>query len=222
MIKLNVISNTSKYDYLKEEFKSKILDRFEKKKIEELFGFENNIELNMYIDTKDGLDKYVLLNSESYKNTVPLWVTGFSNEECVYVAMREDNINESITTGIHELIHLLSYHLKINGKRLKLLEEGLAYYYANQMTSGRFSLIKEDFKTNKIKKFKDLVKMNSQEFANNNGYLYGFFLIKFLNKTYNKEKTIFYIKNSKEFLKDLNKIQVEFEKYMYLEFERYQ
>ncbi|MGN1013086.1 MAG: hypothetical protein ACI4ON_04580 [Clostridia bacterium] len=36
MIELNVISNTSKYDYLKEELKSKILDIFEKKKIEEL------------------------------------------------------------------------------------------------------------------------------------------------------------------------------------------
>ena len=45
MIKLNVISNTNKYDYLIKEFKSKILDRFEKKKIEELFRFENNVEL---------------------------------------------------------------------------------------------------------------------------------------------------------------------------------
>ena len=97
----------------------------------------------------------------------------------------------------------------------------MAYYYANQMTTGRFSIIKEDFQTNKIKKFKDLVKMNSKEFANNNGYFYGFFLIKFLNNTYNKEKAIFYIKNSAEFLKDLDKIQLEFEKYMNLEFEKY-
>ena len=221
MIKLNVISNASKYDYLVKDFKNKILDILEKKKIEELFKFDKITKLNIYIDTKEGLDKYVILHSESYKNIVPPWVTGFSNEECAYIAIKEDNINESITTGIHELIHLLSYHLDINGERLKLLEEGMAYYYANQMTTGRFSIIKEDFQTNKIKKFKDLVKMNSKEFANNNGYFYGFFLIKFLNNTYNKEKAIFYIKNSAEFLKDLDKIQLEFEKYMNLEFKKY-
>lgn len=221
MIKLNIISKTNKYDYLIEELKSKILDRFEKKKIEEIFKFENDIELNMYIDTKEGLDQYVLLNSESYRNNVPSWVTGFSNEKCVYIAIDEDNISDSIKTCIHELIHLLSYNLKVKDARIRLLEEGLAYYYANQMTTGRFSIIKEDFKTNKIQKFKNLINMNSQEFANNNGYFYGFFLVKFLNNNYDNDKIIFYIKNSKEFLKDLDKIQIEFEKYMSLELEKY-
>lgn len=222
MIKLNVISNTSKYDYLVEEFKEKIIAKLEKKNIENLFDFKDEIELKMYIDTKEGIDKYILLNSESYKTNVPSWVTGFSNEECVYVSIDENNINKSITTGIHELIHLLSYHLHINGKRIKLLEEGLAYYYANQMTVGQFSIIKEDFKTNNIKRFIDLIKMNSQDFATNNGYFYGFFLIKFLNNNYNKEKVIYYIKNSEKFLSDLDKMQIEFEEYMKLEFKKYQ
>ena len=221
MIKLNIISNINKYNYLIDEFGSKILDKFEKVEIEKIFGLKNDIELNMYIDTKKGLDAFVQLNSQSYKDTVPLWLLGFSNEKCVYVAVKEDNINESITVSIHELIHLLSYHLNINGKRIRLLEEGLAYYYANQMTTGRFNILKEDFKLGKIKKFKDLVQMNSIEFANNNGYYYGFFLIKFLNNTYNKQRAIFYIQNSNDFLKNLNKLQIEFETYMNSEFKKY-
>lgn len=222
MIKLSVVPNTNKYNYLVEEIKSKILERFEKKKIEELFNFENDIELKLYIDTKEGLDKYVLMNSESYKDSVPSWVIGFSNEECVYIAIKEDDIKESITTGVHELVHLLSYHLKVNGKRIKLLEEGLAYYYANQMTIGRFSILKKEFMNNKIRKFDELIKMNSQEFAQNNGYFYGFFLIKFLNNNYSKEKAIYYIKNPSKFINELGKIQNEFEDYMKLEFKKYQ
>ena len=72
--------------------------------------------------------------------------SGFTNEECIHLVYPEkENINEVVKTALHEIVHLLSYKLSVEGKRTILLEEGLAYYLANQMTIGKFQKLKEDY-----------------------------------------------------------------------------
>lgn len=222
MIKINFISNINNKNQIIDTIKNKINEKIYKIDVEKLFDINEDIELPLYIDSKEGLDKFVLHNSESYKTHVPKWLSGFSNEKCVYIAINEDNLDETIKTGVHELIHLISYHLKINGTRIKLLEEGLAYYYANQMTVGQFQILKNDFTKETIKTFKELIPMNSEDFAKNNGYYYGFFLVKFLNNIYGYDKIIFYIKNSNQFIEDLDILQKNFIDYMLNEFKKYE
>ena len=53
--------------------------------------------------------------------------SGFTNEECIHLVYPEkENINEVVKTALHEIVHLLSYKLSVEGKRTILLEEGLS------------------------------------------------------------------------------------------------
>lgn len=222
MIQLNVISNKKDMEYITEVFKEKLIKTFKDKKIENFFDFKEDYNLNIFLDTKEGLDKYVLNHSESYKNEVPEWVSGFTNEECVYLVYpNENNLEEMIKTAIHEIIHLMSYNLKVIGRRIRLLEEGLAYYLANQMTIGRFKMLEEEYLSGNRKSLRDLIECPSEEFAKNNGYFYGFFLIKFIKNLYSNSKVIFYITNPKLFIRDLDEIQVNFDNFMMCEFNKY-
>jgi len=222
MIKLNIISNKKDTEYITEIFKDNLMKNFKDKKIEDFFNFKEDYILNIYLDTKEWLDCYVLNNSKSYKNEVPKWVSGFTNEECVYLVYpNESNFDEMIKTAIHEIVHLMSYNLKVNGKRIKLLEEGLAYYLANQMTVGRFKKLREEYLSENKKLLRELINYSSEEFASNNGYFYGFFFIKFLKNRYSNSKIISYITNPNFFLKDLEKLQVQFDEFMISEFGRY-
>lgn len=222
MVKLNIISNKKNMEHITEVFEEKLIKTFKEKQIEDFFSLKEDHNLNIFLDTKEGLDNYILNNSESYKKEVPKWVSGFTNEECVYLVYpSESNLEEIIKTAIHEIVHLMSYNLKVNGNRIRLLEEGLAYYLANQMTVGRFTKIKEEYLSENKKSLSELIKYSSEDFAINNGYFYGFFLIKFLKNVYSKYKVISYITNPNNFIEDLEKLQVQFDDYMISEFNKY-
>lgn len=221
MIKLNIISNKKENEKIVNLFIEKVKKIFKDKKIEDFFNFKKDYVLDIFLDSKEDLDCYILKNSTSYKEKVPHWVSGFTNEECIHLVYPENkNMDEFVKTALHEIVHLLSYKIDVKGERIILLEEGLAYYLANQMTTGRFKKLKEEYLTNK-KLLKELIKCSSEEFANNYGYFYGFFLIKFIKNYYSNSKILFYITNPKYFLNDIDMLQTKFDKFMISEFDKY-
>lgn len=222
MIKLNVIVNNSEIKDLAKIFKQRVNEELQKKKIEEFFHLNKSNIFNIYLDTKEGLDKYILNNTEAYRSGVPTWVTGFTTNEEAHLACASDcDIEELIKTGIHEIIHLISFKLTVKGDRIVLLEEGLAYYLASQMTAGRFEYLKEDFESSKIKRLKDLSNYSNDEFAKNKGYFYGFFLIKYIKTKYSSDKVLYYITSPEKFIEDIDTIELGFIKFMKSEFEKY-
>ena len=53
--------------------------------------------------------------------------SGFTNEECIHLVYPEkENINEVVKTALHEIVHLLSYKLSVEGKRTILIVECLS------------------------------------------------------------------------------------------------
>lgn len=221
MIKLNIISNKKCNENTVNLFIEKVQNVFKDKNIESFFNFKNNYTLDIFLDSKEDLDYYILNHSISYKENVPYWVKGFTDEKCIHLVYPEnENIDEYVKTALHEIVHLLSYKIEVNSKRIILLEEGLAYYLANQMTVGRFSKLKEEYLNNK-KLLKEFINYSSEEFANNYGYFYGFFLVKFIKNHYSNSKVLFYISNPNYFLNDIDIFQKDFDEFMISEFNKY-
>lgn len=221
MIKLNIISNIKDKENILNVFIEKLQETFKYRKIEDFFNFKEDYILDIFFNTKEELDCYILKNSTSYKEKVPHWVSGFTNEKCIHLVYPESkNIDEFVKTALHEIVHLLLYKIDIEGIRIILLEEGLAYYLANQMTTGRFKKLKDDYLIRR-KILKEFINCSSEEFANNNGYFYGFFLIKFIKNYYSNNKILFYITNPKSFLNDIDMLQEKFDKFMISEFDKY-
>lgn len=83
------------------------------------------------------------------------------------------------------------------------------------MTTGKFSKIVEDKKNNSLRTIKSLIKTNENDtFANNKGYYYSFFFMKFLKNKYYKSKIIEYITDNEKFFNDLEKLEKEYREFL--------
>lgn len=217
MNKLNFVNYNNK-DFIK-----KVKDYYIKQKVEEYFGKELDFVLDIYVYSKEKLDKVVLEKSDSYKEIVPLWLEGLTTTtEVNVVEPKFENEERYIKLIVHELVHLILYKLDNINVRDKILEEGLAFYIANQLNTGMFEKVVEDINNNNIKTVDYFLDMNSINFSENNGYAYGFLLIKFLKNKYGKNKIAEYIKDKQLFRNDIDKINSEFEEYLKEEVKKYQ
>lgn len=197
------------------KFADIIVQLYQKKDITNYFQFSHKIILPIFLEEKKDLDQYILKISSSYKEKVPNWVIGFTNESCIHMMLpTQEHLEYDACIAIHELVHLLSYQLEVKGERIKLLEEGLATYIAGQMTQGQFDKIIEDYNRSHLLSIRDLLQLNSTNFGENKGYYYAFFFIKFLKNTYGKEKIKYYIVNPQKFYKDIDWLEKQFKDFL--------
>ena len=203
------------------EFKDKIIQLFKEKKVDEYFfnhSYVLNKDIKINFMSKKELDNYIISVDNSFNNIVPKWVTGITTDTGIYmVTPTQNTINEDIILALHKSIHYLSKQLKEcpNNVRYLFLEEAISTYICSQMTTGKFSKIVEDYNTNNLRTISSLLNSNgNKEFADNNGYYYAFFFMKFLKNKYKKEKIIDYITNSKELLDNLKTLESEFRKFL--------
>lgn len=182
-------------------------------------------ELSLHLMSKKNLDIYLSTIDSSFKNQVPTWITGITTDTGVYMVLSLNvNMKENAILALHEIIHFLSKQLNLsnNNERYLFLEEALSTYICSQMTSGKFSKIIEDYNNNSLKTIKSLLKSNENEsFAENNGYYYSFFFMKFLKNNYYKGKIFEYIKDSKKLFNDLPELEKEFNKFIINQIEYY-
>ena len=176
-----------------------------------------NCNINIYFLSKSNLDNYILSLNNSYKNSIPKWVTGITTNDGVYLVPNVHNIPETITLILHESIHYLSKQIPINtdSKRYNILEEALSTYISSQMTTGKFSKIVEDLNDNNLKTITYFLENDDNDiFAKNNGYYYSFFFMKFLKNKYYKQKIFEYIIDNQKLFSDLPKLEKEFKEFL--------
>ena len=92
-----------------------------------------------------------------------------------------------------------------------------AHWY---LSTDELSKLKEEYLNNK-KLLKEFINYSYEEFANNYGYFYGFFLVKFIKNHYSNSKVLFYISNPNYFLNDIDTLQKDFDEFMISEFNKY-
>lgn len=203
------------------KFKEQLLTLIESKKIDEYFinhKYVFNVDININFMPKFQLDNYVISIDNSFNGIVPKWLTGITTDTGIYMVTPSKNItNEDLILTLHEILHYLSKQLKTvsNNKRYLFLEEALSTYICSQMTSGKFSKIVEDYNNHNLRTIKSLLELNdNKKFADNNGYYYSFFFMKFLKNNYKKDIIVEYIINSQKLLNNLEKIETEFRDFL--------
>lgn len=173
--------------------------------------------LELMVCTKTELNKIVADSTNVYgdENSVPDWVTGFSINGKVYVALlSEKDLAYISKVAIHELVHLLSDKIEHKAKRPKLLQEGLATYLSNQMSYNRQKTIIDDYIENKLHKLDEYLNCNGLEFANLNGYAYAYYAMEYCFAKYGKEKILYWLEYPEEFEEIVCDIKEEFEEYL--------
>lgn len=197
---------------------NKLLNDFLNKLYSKYIDVSNKLNItgttiNIELMSKGNLDKYVLLNS-SY-TLVPSWLVGFTSKESIHVLYpSKDNLNYIVQVTLHEIIHLMLYSLDVKSTPLKVLDEGIATYFSNQMSNEKFDKIVEDYTNNNLLKISDLLTYDSSEFAKIKGYSYSFFLIKFLYNNISLDKILEYFCKPNLFIADVNIYENDFEKYL--------
>lgn len=83
-----------------------------------------------------------------------------------------ENLDYMSKVTIHELVHAFAYKIDSNGKRVKVLDEGVGAYLAGQMSEKRFATIIEDYKNNVKRSIIDFFIYNGNEFSKIKGYAY--------------------------------------------------
>lgn len=204
---------TDNTDILK-SFIEKIISRFED--IKDYFNVEYDL-LELTLHSKPDFDEFVASTTSQYgsKENIPNWLVGFSINQGVHIVIpREDKLEYMTKVAIHELTHLLSYKIEHKEKRVKLLDEGIATFLANQMSDKRFETIVDDYNSGNLHKIEDFCIYNGNEFGKLNGYAYSYVIMEFLNKKYGKEKILYWLKYPEDFLRIVPKIELEFKEYL--------
>ena len=185
-------------------------------KVKDFFK-EKVMGLELTVCTKTELNKIVANSTNTYgdENNIPNWVTGFSINGKVYVALlSEKNLDYTSKVAIHELVHLLSDKIEHKAKRPKLLQEGLATYLSNQMSDNRQKTIIDDYIENKLHKLDEYLNCNGLEFANLNGYTYSYYAMEYCFAKYGKEKILHWLEYPEEFEEIVYDIKDEFEEHL--------
>lgn len=200
-------------DILK-EFIDRIVYRFED--IKDYFNVEyDSLELTLY--SKIDFDEFVANTTSQYgsKENIPSWLVGFSINQGVHIVIpTADRLEYMTKVAIHELVHLLSYKIEHKEKRVKLLDEGIACFLANQMSEKRFETIIQDYTQDNLHKIEDFCIYNGNEFGKLNGYAYSYVIMEFLNLQFGKEKILYWLQYPEEFLKVVPTIETDFRKYL--------
>lgn len=195
-------------------FINKIVTHFEN--IKDYFEVEyDSLELTLY--SKIDFDEFVANTTSQFgsKGNIPNWLVGFSVEQGVHIVIpTPDKLDYMTKVAIHELVHLLSYKIQHKEKRVKLLDEGIACFLANQMSEKKFETIIQDYRQNTLHKIVDFCIYNGNEFGKLNGYAYSYVIMEFLNLQFGKEKIIYWLKYPEEFIKIVPTIEVDFRKYL--------
>ena len=197
-------------------FIEKIVDRFDD--IKDYFNVKYDF-LELTLHSKPDFDEFVASTTSQYgsKENIPNWLVGFSVNQGVHIVIpTEDKIEYMTKVAIHELTHLLSYKIEHKEKRVKLLDEGIATFLANQMSDKRFETIVEDFNNGNLHKIEDFCIYNGNEFGKLNGYAYSYVIMEFLNQKFGKEKILYWLKYPEDFLKIVPQIELEFKQYLTL------
>lgn len=196
------------------KFIDKIVSQF--KNIEEFFNVEStSLQLTLYSKTE--FNEFVANATSQYgnKDNIPDWLVGFSINQGVHIVIpTQDKLDYMTKVAIHELVHLLSYKIEHKQKRVKLLDEGIACFLANQMSEKRFETIIQDYKQNSLNKIQDFCIYNGNEFAKLNGYAYSYIIMEFLNMKFGKGKILYWLQYPEDFLKFVLTIEADFRKYL--------
>lgn len=200
-------------DILK-EFIDRIVYHFED--IKDYFNVEyDSLELTLY--SKIDFDEFVANITSQYgaKENIPSWLVGFSINQGVHIVIpTTDRLEYMTKVAIHEIVHLLSYKIEHKEKRVKLLDEGIACFLANQMSEKRFETIIQDYTKDNLHKIEDFCIYNGNEFGKLNGYAYSYVIMEFLNLQFGKEKILYWLQYPEEFLKIVPTIETGFRKYL--------
>lgn len=196
------------------KFIDKIVSQFQN--IEEFFNVEyTSLQLTLY--SKPEFNEFVANATSQYgnKDNIPDWLVAFSINQGVYIVIpTQDKLEYMTKVAIHELVHLLSYKIEHKQKRVKLLDEGIACFLANQMSEKRFETIIQDYKQNSLNKIQDFCIYNGNEFTKLNGYAYSYIIMEFLNMKFEKEKILYWLQYPEDFLKFVPTIEADFRKYL--------
>lgn len=188
--------------------------------IETFFNIEHG-QLELTLVSKNNLDNIVKKLSTQYKNKdIPYWLVGFSTFEKVWVTVpNTKNIEELSKVALHELVHLISYKLNTQNKRLKLLDEGLAVFLSEQYGGKHYTPWVNSYFKNNLPHISDFCTYDSIEFANEKGYYYSYCIVEFLINSYGKDTFLEWLQNPNKFCKELPKLDKAFEKYILNEIE---
>lgn len=173
-------------------------------------------QLMINLVTKPQIDIIAKTKGTSYKNVdVPASLNGFSTFQEVYVVQpNENNLYDAYKTALHEVVHLISYHLSTQKKRIKLLDEGIAIYLSNQYEGHTFSPWVNAYLKNTLPNLSDFCTYDSLQFGKNGGYRYSYCIVEYLINSYGKEQYLEWLQDSDSFLKESDKIGYEFHQYI--------
>lgn len=204
------LSFEGSYNELIEDFLNKLYIKY--LDVANKLNIRNTI-IKIEFMSKKALDEYVILNSNY--TSVPKWLVGFTSKKCIHIIYPDStNFYYILQVTLHEIIHLMLYSLNIKATPLKVLDEGMATYFSNQMSNEKFDKIVEDYTNNNLKKISDLFTYDSDEFAKLKGYSYSFFLVKFLFHRIELDKIIKYYCESYLFIDDIKLYEDDFQNYL--------
>lgn len=156
-------------------------------------SFDSKIDVFIYPDTK-------AFHSAINYLDAPAWVVGAaSKNELKMVSPLNPGSAHSYESLMKAIVHELAHTVVLNFRKQGLvglpnwLNEGFAYYEANQLTEAERKIIHSNLLKNSIPSWNDLKKANTSEFGDMGGYGVSATILEFLIESYGLEKLKQYI-----------------------------
>lgn len=175
-------------------------------------SFSDKIDVIIYPDIK-------AFHKAIYLENAPEWVVGAAgkNELKMVSPLNPGSVHsyESLVKSIvHELCHTIVLNMREQGQvgLPKWLDEGFAFYYANQGTEEAKEKLINKLQASEIPSWDTLNKAETIEFGDQNGYLFSASIVEFLVKRYGYENIRKLILNPTAYEKIFGKSEAELEK----------
>ena len=190
------------------EFESKHFNFYSKKAdasvLENLSkSLENNylkITENMKTSFESKIDVFIYPNIKSFHSAInvpdaPDWVVGAaSKNELKMVSPLNPGTQHTYESLMKAIVHELTHTIVLNFRKQGLvglpnwLNEGYAYYEANQLNEAQRELVLSQLLDNKIPSWSELEKANNYQFGDMNGYPISATIIEYLVESYGLDK----------------------------------
>ncbi len=195
------------------QFINSLRHELKRRDIKSYFNNFYDNEIDIDIVYKEDLDTYIKKKCPNvYINGVPEWIIGHTDENGIKLVISK-TVEYTAQVAIHEIVHYLTYiNRKNNGH--KILDEGIASYIAGQISKSRKQSLQEDKPSFKNICYYINLDNNSAQFGENKGYIYGYYLARYIVTTYSKEKLVEYVLNTKLFDSELDLLEEGYNKYL--------
>ncbi len=198
---LNMELTSENFNFYSKKQDVKVLDDLSK-------VLESNylrITKDMQTSFNSKIDVFIYPNTKAFHRAInypdaPGWVVGAaSKNELKMVSPFNSGSVHSYKSLMKAIVHELAHTVVLNIRKQGLvglpnwLNEGFAYYEANQLTKAQRKIIHSNLLKNSIPSWNELEKANTSEFGSMGGYWLSATIIEFLIDSYGFEKLKQYI-----------------------------